>query len=231
MADKSRNELLRIKRYLYVPARDVRGILSGELKAILHPLRGPRLIPGAVPRTPDKDKKRWLAFADGSEALVPNSKGLQWYSLMEPVMLDGVHGNPVYEADYPVGKLPMCPVGTGTRRRVSQPEVYTRLQVQLECPSYFPIADISEDQADKLITEEDVDRPSRHQLLPYSAAYHAPYDSAKVIFLWNWANQYGYRTLELNPWVMYMPIVEILFKTKSGTVIRHQSGESYEDYR
>jgi hypothetical protein len=231
MTAKARDRMLSTKRHLYVTARDVRGILSGELTALLQPLRGPRLIPGAVQRAPDKDKKRWMAFADGSEVLITSGKDLQWYSLVEPVMLDAGNGNPVYEADYPAGGLPIQRFGGAARRVVAQPEAYVRLQVQLAAPRYFPISDISEEQADRLITEEDVDRPSRHQLLPYSAAYHAPYDSAKVIFLWNWANQYGSRTLELNPWVMYTPIVEILFKTKSGTVIRHQSGESYEDYR
>lgn len=98
----------------------------------------------------------------------------------------------------------------------------SELMVRLGDTSIFPLSRITEEQAERLVTDEDSFRPSMADILPYSSRYHVPYDSCKALFLWTWAKQNGSGMLALDPWVSYAPIEEVAYKRKYGDVVCHK---------
>lgn len=99
----------------------------------------------------------------------------------------------------------------------------SEMMVRLGDTSIFPLSRITEEQAERLITNEDSFRPSMSDILPYSSRYHVPYNSYKALFLWTWAKQNGTGRLALDPWVSYAPIEEVAYKRKDGDVVCYKT--------
>ena len=98
----------------------------------------------------------------------------------------------------------------------------SEMMVLLGDTSIFPLSKITEEQAERLVTDELSFSPSMSDILPYSSRYRVPWDSCKALFLWAWAKQNGAGMLALDPWVSYAPIEEVAYKRKDGDVVFHK---------
>ena len=98
----------------------------------------------------------------------------------------------------------------------------SEMMVLLGDTSIFPLSKITEEQAERLVTDELSFSPSMSDILPYSSRYRVPWDSCKALFLWAWAKRNGSGMLALDPWVSYAPIEEVAYKRKDGDVVFHK---------